>query len=859
MVTNYAPNSPLDGNTAILLDQSQTLGVIPQVTSVSWAGGIATFNLASDCRGSLGSDGDSFNGWTTGFAPGAWNVGATFIGGNKTFTVVPGGMSLTCAITSNPGTATSLGIINTNAIIYAPGTFEGGIFGPPGVVQFQGTNTFGMNLNDTYGLGPLLQMQYLYQLATPIADTWSLTNSSNVISKTGYPAAGITQGMQIQGTHISNSPITTVSSISYIVSGAGAGTTQITMSQAATGGGSQSLTFGACQMFASEQIVIEPLIVNNSAGVQAFYPTATGSSNEPGAGQNWQVNISTGGLFYSLGTGSSLSNIQMVDLICSPAFGSNTQVNQRWGIYLADSGGNGNGVVDKQVGMMVGKVQTDGVTFFPWVGAQQNLGIVNASTTFYPTGVMATYVDTGSAGVALSSYTFGSPGTLHVQQVSTSPLIYGTANFNTNTTTVPTSATIATINTAGVMTVASTAGWPQTGQGCVVDNANGYHAFTYDAITATTFTGVTIVGSGTLGTNAPVNPVLVIALGAPSSIVSYTGVSANTFTGCVLVSGSGTLVGPVAGLVSGTNVFSGTTAQCVGSAFTVDARFTTAVNVTAASSVSALTTGVTIIGVNSTFSGQQFHIVNGSAAGVNLTFTSGATTQLLLGAPTRVVSPGGSLTLVYKVSLNGWVELGYNPGQNTSFYGGVVPNGYVYDGTPAHGLVSTTVASGLQNVSMFGNATDQYPKILVGQDGYLLGLLAGGGGAGALDTALVRSAANTWATDASGGGTGIIKTATDTSGIAAVTAVTGTPLTNLLTTAGTQLSTTTDVNLFVDITGGATGVSVKMGPAATPTGTLWSGLTVTTTSPLPSIPVPKGWYVAIVGSGLVVTANAVPC
>lgn len=106
------------------------------------------------------------------------------------------------------------------------------------------------------------------------------------------------------------------------------------------------------------------------------------------------------------------------------------------------------------------------------------------------------------------------------------------------------------------------------------------------------------------------------------------------------------------------------TAQVVAAAFTVTAN-ATHVQLTSTGAVSGTTAAPTIAVPVTAANGQKLHIVNANTTTANtMTFTSGATEKLSLGAATRVVGAGGSLTLIYNSTFGRWVEVGFNGGGN---------------------------------------------------------------------------------------------------------------------------------------------------------------------------------------------------
>lgn len=330
----------------------------------------------------------------------------------------------------------------------------------------------------------------------------------------------------------------------------------------------------------------------------------------------------------------------------------------------------------------------------------------------------------------------------------------------------------------GTLPVTSTAGWPQAGQGAI-QTSGGYHTFVYSSVDATHFYGVTfylglvdsylntdtVTNGGTGNSSGAVNPLFLVpqSSGGPFWYYTYTGVTSSTFVNVTRV------VDPAVASefqMAGQAVFGPHPGQFIGAGFVVNAQYTSSVNLVAAASCSALTTGPVVTGVSATYTGQTFTMTNGSATGVNLTFTcqgvGGANTNLLLGAPTRVLAPGGSLSLIYKVDLLGWVETGFSPGVG----GPLQANGFqIADGVTTNGSFNTTLGAGGPSIAAFGNTGDTQPIWFIqGKVGTFTppGLYMGPGGNTVADTDLFRASAATWQANSSmqmGGFTGSNTTA----------------------------------------------------------------------------------------------------
>lgn len=137
---------------------------------------------------------------------------------------------------------------------------------------------------------------------------------------------------------------------------------------------------------------------------------------------------------------------------------------------------------------------------------------------------------------------------------------------------------------------------------------------------------------------------------------------------------------PFSTATSSIGLLNASTTALVPNAVTVVADFTltptsSCIALESTASVSASTTAavlpkpesITYNGVTEmTGDGQVITLVNANATGsaYDITFTSGTTELLSLGAATRVLAPGGSLTLIYVNTFGRWVEVAFNPGGN---------------------------------------------------------------------------------------------------------------------------------------------------------------------------------------------------
>ena len=203
-----------------------------------------------------------------------------------------------------------------------------------------------------------------------------------------------------------------------------------------------------------------------------------------------------------------------------------------------------------------------------------------------------------------------------------------------------------------------------------------FHADTKTGIGIGTSTGYLynpitgVVNSGTLTSGTLQGFLIQGTIGAGTTVTGYTGIliQAPTITG-TLTAWTGININAVTG--AGTNagiinaspyVATPSTAQVVSAGFTVTAN-AEHVQLTSTGAVSA-TTAAAVIAVPGN-NGQKIYIVNANTTTANtMTFTSGTTEKLSLGATTRAVGAGGSLSLIYNSTFGRWVEFGFNVGGN---------------------------------------------------------------------------------------------------------------------------------------------------------------------------------------------------
>ena len=874
--TYYGANTVINGNTAFWISQNQNLRQFPAFDTSftpTISGGILIFKLNKDVRGTTGQIGDVFaaslanfvNTSTGGSSTSAYNLGSILY--PVTFTVIadPGtgnssGMYISTPMATNPGPITQWGTLLSQGTEYGPNNAPNGpAAGPPAIVQIDGLNTIGVNLGSLNGLGPVLQLEMQYRNQAPVSSTgWTFSSGSSTIQKTGVVPDGIAVGMKIldstnpayiTGAYVGAIRMTSTTTFIDLVNsssvvGAPYVTTpaSITTTGANTSGG-DTLTFTPWLFYGAEQIVLEPGIIAD--GVDAYYPPSTPNFAGIGQGQNWQIGFWDGPIFGGI-NGGTLSGIQQVGIELNGFYTRGSNAIQKVGMIINDATNTdkampGGGHVARQLGLVVGSQSSDGKTIYPFAAADENVGILNASTTFEPPASALTSISSisggsgtyaGTSGVTLGSltggnlklnanavalgfsstggtafldtgygfvsftyasasgvnlvnvtftytggyitasttvmfngqvlsnnfgtYSLASPGTISVNSTIGFPITNPYTHYNGATNNV----TISSLDTNGnaILPVISTLGWAPQGSGVLIDSAD-YKYFTYTGITSTSFTGVTFQGNSYFygyyldSTQGMSNTISNTAVGALSNgsvlpvisvagnLLFYSGGTSTSFTGCVNLLKTNFYINQVNLLVS-----SMSPVQVVGANFKIDGRYSSAVELLATASQSASTTATVITGVNTIYNGQVIKLINVSPTGINLTFTSSSTTGLILGAPSRILGPGGSLSLMYKISQAGWVELAYSAGSSvqTNQYGFNIS-----DGIPSHGSISSTNGDGVStyfagtpSVQIKSNSSDVNPTIYIGNfSAGLATIFFGAGGSTSVDTSIQRVSA----------------------------------------------------------------------------------------------------------------------
>lgn len=206
-----------------------------------------------------------------------------------------------------------------------------------------------------------------------------------------------------------------------------------------------------------------------------------------------------------------------------------------------------------------------------------------------------------------------------------------------------------------------------------------------------------------------------------------------------------------AGLVNATTTVLPPDEQTVAAAFTVAAD-SSMVRLVSTAARSANTAGPVIaVPTDPWLRGQVVTLVNGNTDNTRvLTFTHGTTTKLALGAWTRALGSGGSLSLVYDHTKGMWCELSYSPGE----FSGVDANRGTYGimriatSTATAGSLELTPSPFGALFNLFVNRdTDANPSVSIGAVSHI----RLGNGTDPADFYIARTGANAGTLTASAG------------------------------------------------------------------------------------------------------------
>lgn len=402
--------------------------------------------------------------------------------------------------------------------------------------------------------------------------------------------------------------------------------------------------------------------------VAANFVPIQGTENKPGDGQNWTCGYGDLPVFATVngGTLGATNPGQIVSFYSMPTNGAGVTVSQRLGLFIHDM--RGAGTVTTQYGARIGQLQQDGVTLLPMTGATTNIGIDCANTVLLG-GASAT------ATSALATMLQLLPNT-YTYNYSTPVLQPGLGYSGTHIfqqTTSQTSAPFSFSPTVkNLSSVAANLGY--------VTAINVTPTFQADTQSITLAQGImfaaspqfSVANSGTLSVTSQINFQSTALLYTGATITLLRGFFANNFLGVggAVTTHVGVDIAALSGATNNiglrnasTTVWTPSTAQVVAAGFTVTAN-ARHVQLTSSGSVSATTAAAVITAPNAVANGQVLTIVNANTSANTLTFTSGATELLSLGAATRAVAKGGSLSLVYNSTFGRWVEIGFNAGGN---------------------------------------------------------------------------------------------------------------------------------------------------------------------------------------------------
>lgn len=789
------------GSTPLNIINNQTLGILPRVSNIVASSSVWTVSFTNSIVGTHGEIGDTFPCYTQHFTPTTFNAGAAVnlsASAQPLIATVTG--ASTCTIPYNAaygmasvGSPTVIGDFIGVPIFETPvsqfPTF------PRAMVNLEGTVQNGQSINTVYAGLPAFQHVVSYQNTTPATASVNAVNGSNVFTTSTVPN-GFVVGMNVSAPGLPFSTASVepvVGSIAQTVGGAASITVVNKYPLSSSGSavnwtgssGVTTLTF-AGDMQGPVGFINAPIMqVVGSASVDMVPNPA--NYNQPGAGGGWSYSFADDPVFAAT-QGGALNNIQIVGAAFAPFLVGNANSILRYGVIVDDmktkavvpwtpTGTNYYGTAQNQTGLVLGSIAQNGITVLPYYGATNNIGLVNGSTTFFQPGPAIT---TASPSTYFTTDSLTGTSSSSVPVLSTQ----GFCNPPTAAScTISSTTSLTTIMANGAsISVNTTAGWPQVGMGSIATSGTangfgGYHTFTYTSITATSFQGVqfsfpsiyygayqNFVGtnnSDTVSPGAAVLPTFLVSggPGGPFPIINYKSLSASAFNNCQLlfdpdmnaasvVTGSGASVPAGTGvrIAQGLGILAPFTGQCLNNNFIINASYTSSINLTAAASVTCLTSGPVITGVNSIYTGQVIHLINGSTT-APITFLSNSAstpTQLLLGQPTRTINPGGSLSLIYKVDLVGWVETGFSPGPSGWNYNSFAGNSASISGG---NLASPLAYLNPSGTALYNAASDTQPSLIAGVINlgtFLPGLFAGPGGSVSADTNFYRTSAGTW-------------------------------------------------------------------------------------------------------------------
>lgn len=639
----YPPTTDLRGNTAFLVVQNETFGFLPPLVATTSAivasGSTWTLNFASSILGTLGQVGDTFTVTLANFTPSGYN-------GTYTATVASS-TSATITNAATPGNVTVWGSASALPAQYHSDPTAGG-GAPPAVLQINGTNTLNQSVSALYGLGPMIQNFLETVNGTPYSVSVSCTNGSNSYVVSGDHRATLPVGLLIGG----NAGVPATAQVNQVYYD-GTNTTIIAYNAATftpsnfTGTtGSYTLTFTPF-IADPEQVVMAPTITTTPGAVTSF-PINVSTFAAPGQGQGWHLGYWDGPIYQPAG-GGSISNINVANYLAYTFMGAGASGLQRIA-YLAGDVIGAPASFANNFGLMIGQLQPNASTLYPLVGGSANYGLVNASSTAYPSPPPFTTVTSGPAppsitGITSTSSTFTVTfSSAHGLSAGNTFTLSGFTPSGYNGTWTVASA-IGTTGTGGTYTVTvnSTAALG-AGSGGTAAYLTGY--LLENAGTPTLTVASTQGFNQTSSAGGSLN--ITQGQGLFPVVVTYTGITGTTFTGCAVTSGAANNIETGgAGLVWGGNAVYYITGSPV---LPVPRSTVQDLATYGGAATPTLSAGA--------YDGQEIVYMNVGSSTITFARSAATGNNLYLTSASLALGNGSSLRLIWKAALSGWVQIG---------------------------------------------------------------------------------------------------------------------------------------------------------------------------------------------------------
>ncbi len=131
----------------------------------------------------------------------------------------------------------------------------------------------------------------------------------------------------------------------------------------------------------AEGYVNVPTVEANNAAIS--FVKNNSSDNIPGSGQGWGIGYWDGQVYQGVGTGT-ITGIESVSFYSTGVFNSGASGFQHVGVMIDDAGLSSSGSsLDMKIGLAIGKLQDNGISYLPYSAATNNIGLLNASTTSF--------------------------------------------------------------------------------------------------------------------------------------------------------------------------------------------------------------------------------------------------------------------------------------------------------------------------------------------------------------------------------------------------------------------------------------------------------------------------------------------